>query len=185
MLKRTMSRRPIAVGAALPALSTATVAAAATSSYLAAPSAGSPASAPVAVGHRLSGPQRARLTSTCPGYAAASGTGYWACIVNRADVSAEAPTAAEATAAAQAASAVQAQVAAVPGENRYGTANCVPSTPYHCHLSNFAEFGVGAFPLGIVHVEQNNNLSGRQSQNGAALSLVLRNQSSDAAIRQA
>ncbi|MGO9901379.1 MAG: hypothetical protein ACLP50_16790 [Solirubrobacteraceae bacterium] len=144
-----------------------------------------PISAPVPVGTALPTAGQSALDSTCPAYAAANGTGYWACTVNGADVSAEAPTAAEAAAAAQAASAAQAQAAAAPAENHYGTANCVPSTPYHCYVSNFAEFGVGPFPLGIVHVEENNNLNGRQSQNGAALSLVLRNQPSDAAIRQA
>jgi hypothetical protein len=117
--------------------------------------------------------------------AAANGAGYWACTVSGADVNAVAPTAAETPAAAQAASVAQPQAAAAPAENHYGTANCVPSTPYHCYLSNFVEFGLGPYPLGFVHVEENNNLNGRQSQNGAALSLVLRNQPSDAAIRQA
>jgi hypothetical protein len=81
-------------------------------------------------------------------------------------------------------------------QHRAGTGGCgacrqplwngelLPSTPYHCYLSNFVEFGLGPYPLGFVHVEENNNLNGRQSQNGAA-SLVLRNQPGDAAIRQA
>jgi len=96
----------------------------------------------------------------------------------QADVSTEPPTA-----ASQAASAAQAQAAAA--ENHYGTANCVPSDPYHCNLSNFVKFGFGPVPLGFVHVEAKNNLNGRQSQNGAALSLVLRYQPKQAAIRQA
>jgi hypothetical protein len=43
---------------------------------------------------------------------------------------------------------------------------------------------LGSFALRLVHVEDN-NLNGWQFQNGAALSLVVRNQPSDAAIRQA
>lgn len=187
MRKRRMRRREIAVGVALLALGTATVAAAATRSYLAAPPAGSPASAAVAVGRRLSRTQSARLGRTCPGYATAGGTGYWACTVNASDVRARAPTAAETDAAAKAARAahVQAQAAAASAENHYGTADCVPSSPYHCYLSNFVEFGLGPYPLGFVHVEENTNLNGRQFQTGAALSLVVRGQPGDAAIRQA
>ncbi len=55
-------------------------------------------------------------------------------------------------------------------------------TPNHCSVSKFVAFGIGSFPLGIVHIEAKTNLAGPISHNGTATTLITKNQPKDAAL---
>ena len=71
------------------------------------------------------------------------------------------------------------------GQGHVPIIDCKPQTPYHCYVSKFVEFGVGTFPLGIVHIEANANFNGLESQNGVATTLLTRGEPGDAGLKPA